>query len=1397
MTVTIWVDLSGVKNSSAAFNSLNTTYTTNFGLCFKTGNTLTPSDTIKYVNLKLFSSVFGQPDGSLTVELRNTTNDTPLSAAAGSTTYASDVISFTLPSTQNTTFDVSLNETQIPNIANYKLQPNTAYALILYNANRNFALHRINNLTSDTVNSAYTVTNGFTMLNTIRNNTTHIPTQPNVYAALFITFGTKETTNLDTSLNLVASDSSITTTESSTITAHVTAGAIDVSSGTIDVSFNGGVLYSALPLDSSGQVSFDVSSNTTGTYPVQVSYSGTTGYNSSSNTLNIVVSEPVPSNSAPTDISLNNLTIAENAGANAVVGTLSTSDPDTNNTHTYTLVGGEGATGNASFDISGDLIIARESLDYETQSSYSVRIRSTDQGGLSTEKAFTINVTNVNEAPTDITLSNSSIAEKNSINDVIGTLSTTDTDAGDTFTYSLVGGTGSSDNASFDISGSSLIAKVVFDYDIKSSYSIRVRSTDSSGNTFENSFPITITDVNQIRLSSLSIVENNEIGTVVSRFLRDFIYSEFSHELIDTENYSDNASFTISENDLIASETFVRATKSSYTIRVRSTELNADPTAIFENVFTLNILPDNFDVLSLSAPERLLGHTLTLLNSGLVLITGGAGLNDTTQGLTACYLYNPSTRTFTSTASLNVERIGHTATLLDDGSVLVTGGRSFSHSGDPLISCEIYDPSSNTWTYTTSSMNLQRFTHSAILLNNGKVLIVGGVEPLYGDPNKCELYDPQTQTFSYTGDLLFFGTVPAVRRNVNLVLLNDGNILLTGGFSSSDFLTVYDAVNGTWSQLGEKNENFRRNHHTTILLKNGNILIYGGSKSPSGNIQYTAIIINNLGEIVSLIKLDNVQTKVRHSAVLLEDGNVLIMGGIMGGGLSSTSTQSLLFDSSSNTFALLKTNDPILSQGFFATKSILLNTNEILTLGGTSTSQEDIDNGADPSASAILYSPKQLTPSNSAPTDITLSNSSIAEKNSINDVIGTLSTTDTDAGDTFTYSLVAGEGDTDNASFNISGSDLRTSIVFDYETKTSYSIRVRSTDPSNNTFDKTFTINITDVNDGPGTVYQPFGITGGKISSQITALPTGSSFYFQDTYVPNLPPQQSKVYKNASGPLENVDLSGAQVSIVNLGTVGRNIVFSSIPAETHNALQIDSSFSIIFKVFDNSGNIIPVLNPTMVIDIYLDVSKNSVTLTANGVSAGTGTKTTDGHTATKFRYRCILTRGDGLLQITPQDSNASSGSDPHITTIFGKKYDFHPSTRKNYTLFKTKEINITSHFTGLKNGIFYDRVNIDLPNKEKLEVDFNKRKIKGKSTIIEMEENSNDIGVRYNNLTQNKSVGKVFKPKSLTKLSYKGNTPMDLYIDYQTRYVHFRFPDHLPIVDEMSGLIVEPATRLD
>jgi VCBS repeat-containing protein len=143
-------------------------------------------------------------------------------------------------------------------------------------------------------------------------------------------------------------------------------------------------------------------------------------------------------NEAPTDIALSNNSVAENQPTSTTVGTLSATDPDAGDTHTFTLVAGTGSTDNASFQIVGNALKTDAIFDYETKNSYSVRIRSTDQGALFTEKVFTISVTNVNEAPviTEGDSTTINMSEDGSPTAFSLTLHATDPE-GDTLTWSI------------------------------------------------------------------------------------------------------------------------------------------------------------------------------------------------------------------------------------------------------------------------------------------------------------------------------------------------------------------------------------------------------------------------------------------------------------------------------------------------------------------------------------------------------------------------------------------------------------------------------------------------------------------------------------------------------------------------------------------------------------------------------------------------------------------------------------------------------------------------------------------------------------------------------------------------------------------------------------------------
>ena len=159
----------------------------------------------------------------------------------------------------------------------------------------------------------------------------------------------------------------------------------------------------------------------------------------------------------------------ENLPPGSLVSSLVAIDQDLNQTHSYNLVNGSGDTDNAAFTTDGNQLKLKASPDYETKSSYNIRLKTTDSGGLSLEKVATLSVNNINEAPIALNLSSSSFNENIAAASAVATLSSTDPDAADTFTYSFASGTGDTNNAAFTIDGTQLKTKGSPDYETKNS----------------------------------------------------------------------------------------------------------------------------------------------------------------------------------------------------------------------------------------------------------------------------------------------------------------------------------------------------------------------------------------------------------------------------------------------------------------------------------------------------------------------------------------------------------------------------------------------------------------------------------------------------------------------------------------------------------------------------------------------------------------------------------------------------------------------------------------------------------------------------------------------------------------------------------------------------------------
>lgn len=186
-------------------------------------------------------------------------------------------------------------------------------------------------------------------------------------------------------------------------------------------------------------------------------------------------------NAKPTGVSLAVAAVAENQPAGTVVGTLSTTDPDAGETFSYLIVPDPAIDGTTLFEIVGNQLRTKQPLDFEGKASYSVRVRSTDSLGLSMGKIFTVTVSNANDKPSAVSLSRATVVSNRPAGTVVGTFSTVDQDAGDTFTYTLFPDPTLNGTDLFEIVGNELRTKAVFPTGTKADYSIRVRSFDRAG----------------------------------------------------------------------------------------------------------------------------------------------------------------------------------------------------------------------------------------------------------------------------------------------------------------------------------------------------------------------------------------------------------------------------------------------------------------------------------------------------------------------------------------------------------------------------------------------------------------------------------------------------------------------------------------------------------------------------------------------------------------------------------------------------------------------------------------------------------------------------------------------------------------------------------------------------
>jgi hypothetical protein len=260
-----------------------------------------------------------------------------------------------------------------------------------------------------------------------------------------------------------------------------------------------------------------------------------------------------------------------------------------------------------------------------------------------------------------------------------------------------------------------------------------------------------------------------------------------------------------------------------------------------------------------------------------VLVVGGLGPQFET--LASAEIFDPGTLSWSVVpAQLHEARSRHIAALLPDGRVLVAGGRNSSGS---MTSVEIFDPATMSFT-VTAPMNVARDNFGAEVLEDGRVLVAGGIS-LDGSPGKVEersveIFDPATETWSFADSFHQY------RWDTKLARLADGRILTAGGDSAAGHrgiptAEIYDPAADLWN-MAQPMSLARREHTLTTLAGGLRILAVGGNTHPQDALVLTAtceLYDANTGNwsVVGSLAL----ARFLHTATLLPDGRVLVVGG--------------------------------------------------------------------------------------------------------------------------------------------------------------------------------------------------------------------------------------------------------------------------------------------------------------------------------------------------------------------------------------------------------------------------------------------------------------------------------------------------------------------------------------
>ncbi|MBX9660986.1 MAG: tandem-95 repeat protein, partial [Nitrospiraceae bacterium] len=878
---------------------------------------------------------------------------------------------------------------------------------------------------------------------------------------------------------------------------------------------------------------------------------GTTAFSSATDTIDVTVSavNDAPVNQVPgaqivaedTPLAITGLSV------NDVDGNLSTTQLSVSNgTLSVSVVGGAmisaGANGTGTLTLSGtqaQINAALSTLTYQGTANYNgadlLTVASTDSNSVTDVDTVAITVTAVNDAPTDLALSANQVAENAANGTVVGTVTGTDPDVGDTKTYSFTDSAGgrfaiNSSTGQITVANSSLL-----DYETATSHSVTVRVTDSGGLTYDETFTINLTNVNEAPTGADAAVT---------------IAEDTSHTLT-------TANFGFSDVDAGDSLSAVR--------------IDSLPSA---------------GSLTLSGVAVMAGEVVTVadITAGNLVFTPAADANGTGYASFTFSVRDSNNAYDTAPNTLTVN-----VTPVNDAPVNSVPGSQTVAVDTPLVisGLSVSDVDGNLMTVQLSVMN-----GTVDVTLSGTAAISSGANG--------------TTTLTLTGTQADINTTLSS-------LIYQGNSLFTG----TDTLTVLSTDGNGATDSDSVQISVSNNAPTNVL------------PAPQTAVEDQPLAITGL----SVTDADGNLATVQLSAV---NGTLTVT--LSGGATVSSGTNG------SNSVTLTGSQTDL--NATLASLTYQGNPN-FAGLDSFTITSTDSTGTADTDSLPIT-----VTPVNDSPSDLTLMGNTVAENAANGTVVGTVTGTDPDVGDTKTYSFTDSAGGRFAINSSTGQITVANSSLLDYETATSHSVTVRVTDSGGLTYDETFTINLTNVNEAP---------TGADaavtIAEDTSHTLTTANFGFSDVDAGD---SLSAVRIDSLPSAGSLTLSGVAVMAGEVVTVADitagNLVFT--PAADANGT---GYASFTFSVRD-SGNLYDSGPNTLTFDVtpVNDAPVNSVPgaqsvaedtpLTISGLSV----TDVDGNLST-----VQLAVGNGTLNVTLQGgATVSAGSNGSATlTLSGSQVD--------------------------------------------------------------------------------------------------------------------------------------------